>query len=620
MDNPSSATTQQPRSMAGVFMSVELAEEDDPLGHMRLDSDPSLTDYSGSSRGEESSPEDDDEDSDEDSSELEHGLLRERGEGRGIGLDRLEGDEEEEDGIDGEDEEAAPGFPRHVQRALWRVILGDPARMAPESSTHDELIESLRRTRRLIDPKVDKAMSLIPRGTFIPTEYQNDAYLDCPLAVEHLHFNISAPHIHATCLESLKFEEGQSFLDVGSGCGLVSCFGAYLVGKGGSVTGIEINQQALALSKENLTHLEEQVPEYTMQACKVRFEERNVFLPDPLGRTYDRINVAGTCPMERIGVLLDLLNEGGKLIVPSGRNGSELQLYTKESGGSGKVSKDVVLHVRFGDLKVPLDSEVVVETLELNRIQEREELMRKHSANSASASASSSSGMSEEDMREGGGDDEGMESVLGEGEEYDCMLVGKHMSQGVPAKKELLASKCMLFKAQFSSGMKDAGSDHFVIPEHFSRRACELFVDFLQGKSQDWPQDFRGTRLELQALVVELLQLGTYVSCPSLCKHCEVYLEREICSDNCVNLLMVADETGCTPLLHYSCLSYIVKHYEAIKAESNNFEGLEPHLVKQIAERAATMLSQVMKLLEKQTEQAKASLAGGQGDSGDGTP
>ena len=133
-------------------------------------------------------------------------------EGAGMSEDEVETDGEDQ----GEGQERT-GMPRHVQRALWRILVGDPARLGPEPSTHEELIDSLKRSRVLIDTRVCRAMELIPRGSFVPEEQQGEAYLDCPLAVPQLGFNISAPHIHATCLEKLGLEPGHHFLDVGSG-------------------------------------------------------------------------------------------------------------------------------------------------------------------------------------------------------------------------------------------------------------------------------------------------------------------------------------------------------------------------------------------------------------------
>ena len=42
-------------------------------------------------------------------------------------------------------------------------------------------------------------------------------------------FNVSAPHMHATCLEALDLQPGHAFLDIGSGCGLVTAAAAFLV-------------------------------------------------------------------------------------------------------------------------------------------------------------------------------------------------------------------------------------------------------------------------------------------------------------------------------------------------------------------------------------------------------
>ena len=148
-----------------------------------------------------------DDDDDDDDGQASYGE-----EGAGMSEDEVETDGEDQ----GEGQERT-GMPRHVQRALWRILVGDPARLGPEPSTHEELIDSLKRSRVLINTRVCRAMELIPRGSFVPEEQQGEAYLDCPLAVPQLGFNISAPHIHATCLEKLGLEPGHHFLDVGSG-------------------------------------------------------------------------------------------------------------------------------------------------------------------------------------------------------------------------------------------------------------------------------------------------------------------------------------------------------------------------------------------------------------------
>lgn len=403
-----------------------------------------------------------------------------------------------------ERERERAGMPRHVQRALWRILVGDPARLGPEPSTHDELIDSLKRARILLDQRVSRAMELIPRGSFVPQEQQGEAYLDCPLAVPQLGFNISAPHIHATCLERLELEPGHHFLDVGSGCGLVTCLGAYIVGKSGISLGVEINDDAIAVARANLTAMKRAIPEFDLTACHPNFEKHNVFLPDPLGRTYDRINVAGTCPASRVGALLALLKPQGKLIVPCG---SELRLYTKRTSASGALAPtpggtngvlrgeieknfgmEIVSNVRFGSLVVPTDAEVVVRTLELEK---QRELTRLRAAEESSAGPSTRGTRSRDPQPEARGmDDDPMESMAEEEEvvidpnrlDYDCLIVGQRIPHGIPMHKRLLTSKCVLFQAQAVSGMRDAHSNQFEIPDNFSFQACILFVDFLYGR------------------------------------------------------------------------------------------------------------------------------------------
>jgi len=551
-------------------------------------------------------------------------------------LEEMSGDDlvsEDEDEAGAEAERGATtgdeGMPRHVQRALWRILVGDPASLGPEPTTHDELIQSLKRARVLLDQRVSRAMELIPRGSFVPEEQRGEAYLDCPLAVPQLGFNISAPHIHATCLEKLCLEPGHRFLDVGSGtvsasalrppphhprflffpfcsqdsfplsslgCGLVTCLGAYIVGKTGSVVGIEINDDALAIAEKNLASIKADCPEFALTACEVTFEKHNVFLPDPKGRLYDRINVAGTCPRSRVPSLLNLLREDGKLIVPCG---SELQLYNKEGGG--KMRMEVVSNVRFGTLVVPTDAEVVIRTLELDKKREIDLLRRVDT----SSSQESDGGMDEDHCFE----EEEQHAAAPSDNHYDCLIIGKRIPHGIPCHKHLLAGTCKLFKAQFTSPMKDARANELEIPENFSFQACQLFVDFLYGKgvflglgdSHEETSRFLETKQELQDVptrtIIDTLQLGTYVNCAKLCRFQEAWLETLISVENCVELLTVADEVGCAPCLQRECLDFIVEEYDEVVTKTSNFEGLEPHLVKQIAGRACKKLSKVMNVL-----------------------
>lgn len=387
----------------------------------------------------------------------------------------------------------------------------------------------------------------------------------------------------------------------------MTCLGAYIVGKAGSVVGVEINEDALAVARANLDQLKSSCPEFELSACQVRFEKHNVFLPDPLDRTYDRINVAGTCPKGQIRRLLALLRPRGMLIVPCA---SELQLYTKEANGGLRM--EVVSNVRFGSLVVPTDAEVVTTTLDLDKRREMAALRRAEgSATSLSPSAEAAGdgmeGMEEESSREA-------PQALSERIEidpfdnrYDCLIVGKRIAQGIPAHKRLLSSRCQLFRAQFSSGMKDAHSSEFEIPD-FSFQACLLMLDFLyaRGAFEGYrdPTSFLQTSADKLShvptcTIIEVLQLGIYVNCPELCRFQEHWLETLVDTANCVELLAVADDVGCVPCLHRECLDHIVENYAEVSKITNGFEGLDTHLVAKIASRACELFTKVMGLLRQ---------------------
>lgn len=55
---------------------------------------------------------------------------------------------------------------------------------------------------------VAKALRLCARDLFVPREHQAEALVDTPIRLSVMEFNISAPHMHATCLEALRLQPG----------------------------------------------------------------------------------------------------------------------------------------------------------------------------------------------------------------------------------------------------------------------------------------------------------------------------------------------------------------------------------------------------------------------------
>ena len=75
-----------------------------------------------------------------------------------------------------------------------------------------------------------------------------EAYSDRPFRNNFIH--ISAPHIYVTVLVALDLNQGQAFLNIGSGSGYLSCIASCLLGEGGVSHGIDINEEVISHSKK----------------------------------------------------------------------------------------------------------------------------------------------------------------------------------------------------------------------------------------------------------------------------------------------------------------------------------------------------------------------------------
>ena len=92
-----------------------------------------------------------------------------------------------------------------------------------------------------------EAFQRTDRGNFVPAAERSQAYLDRPFKSGSIH--ISAPHMYVTVLEALDLQRGNSFLNVGSGSGYLSCLASYLLGGVGICHGIEISASAVEHSR-----------------------------------------------------------------------------------------------------------------------------------------------------------------------------------------------------------------------------------------------------------------------------------------------------------------------------------------------------------------------------------
>ncbi|CAL5016324.1 unnamed protein product [Urochloa decumbens] len=112
------------------------------------------------------------------------------------------------------------------------------------------LVDHLKQYGAVRTDEVAEVMETIDRALFVP---EGSPYIDSPMPIG-FNATISAPHMHATCLELLKdhLQPGMHALDVGSGSGyLTACF-AMMVGPEGRAVGVEHVPEIVASAIENV--------------------------------------------------------------------------------------------------------------------------------------------------------------------------------------------------------------------------------------------------------------------------------------------------------------------------------------------------------------------------------
>ncbi|QCD80991.1 protein-L-isoaspartate O-methyltransferase 1-like isoform X2 [Vigna unguiculata] len=207
------------------------------------------------------------------------------------------------------------------------------------------MVDNLQRYGIITSRKVGEVMETIDRALFVPGGLQ--PYVDSPMPIGY-NATISAPHMHATCLQLLEknLQPGMRALDVGSGTGyLTGCF-ALMVGPQGRAVGVEHIPELVSFSIENIKKSAAALPlkdgSLSVHCCDGR-QGWPDFAP------YEAIHVGAAAP-EIPQPLIDQLKPGGRMVIPVGNIFQDLKVVDKNSDGSISIRTET--SVRY----VPLTS------------------------------------------------------------------------------------------------------------------------------------------------------------------------------------------------------------------------------------------------------------------------
>ncbi len=195
-----------------------------------------------------------------------------------------------------------------------------------------EMVETQIRNEGISDPRVLAAMEKVPRHEFVPPHLQHLAYRDGPLPIGHGQ-TISQPYIVALMTGLLHLAPGSRVLEIGTGSGYQAAILAELAA---DVYTVEIVEPLATRARETFQRL-------GYRNIHARTGDGYQGWPD--AAPFDAIIV--TCAPEEVPPkLVGQLREGGRLVVPVGREGGVQQLFILEKIG-GEIQQQSVIPVRF---------------------------------------------------------------------------------------------------------------------------------------------------------------------------------------------------------------------------------------------------------------------------------
>jgi len=174
---------------------------------------------------------------------------------------------------------------------------------------------------------IKRAMLKVKREDFVAAEHRDSAYVDTPLPIPG-GVTISAPHMHAIFMSTLKLQPGDKVLEVGAGSGILLAYMKEVVGPSGKVYGIEIIPETYEFAKRNLRR--------AGYARKVKLVLGDGSKGLPAYAPYDKIVCSASSP-NIPKPWLKQLKPGGIIVTPVGEPYGHQELVYVEKTKKGKI-------------------------------------------------------------------------------------------------------------------------------------------------------------------------------------------------------------------------------------------------------------------------------------------
>mmetsp|Transcript_54715 Transcript_54715/g.97341 ORF Transcript_54715/g.97341 Transcript_54715/m.97341 type:complete len:213 (-) Transcript_54715:105-743(-) len=204
--------------------------------------------------------------------------------------------------------------------------------------TNLELITYLVKTGRILSDEVRRAMTAVDRGHYCTSR---NIYEDTPQGIGY-NVTISAPHMHAMCLDILRdyLRPGCKALDVGSGSGYLTACMASMCGE---AHGIEYISELVPISIANVEN-DGHKDLLTRQALTLQHGDGSKGLP--ARAPFNAIHVGAAAPQMPTALVAQLAAPG-RMVIPVGPQYGDQYLMFVDKDAHGNVTQRTECGVRY---------------------------------------------------------------------------------------------------------------------------------------------------------------------------------------------------------------------------------------------------------------------------------